>query len=233
MAETLVYLIRRLGPDEISEQVRERAESLLMDPRMGHPDALLLDRILDRFARKLGSDIHQRDRFVDVFADLFRQQLRSLEAEHRHWEKNFVLRARSRANDAFRTARRKDKHELVIRSVNDESVPEPADFRDPEEEFFRGLARTPILDAAMESLTLRQREVLELFLDGHPQSGDSGPRESIQTLLEIKSKQAVYDFVQKALAKIRKNPEVLRLLEAQGRPLPPASQPAGPNGGES
>jgi hypothetical protein len=229
MAETLVYLIRRLGSDETSERLRNRAEFLLMDPQFGHPDALLLERILNQLARKLGPDINQQEEFLNAFADLFRKQLRSDAEEHRVWEENFILRARSRAADAHRKTRRGRRRKLVTVSLNDESVSEPADHNDPETELLRTLAATPLLDAAMEGLTLRQRQVLELWLDGHPQSGDSGPRESIQTLLEIKNKQAVYDFLKKAWARIRKNPGVLRLLEAQGRPLPPAGQPAGPD----
>lgn len=232
MAETLVHLIRRLGHDAASERVRRRAEFLLMDARLGHPDALLLQRIVDRLARKLGHDIHTRERFLDAFTDLFRKQVQSDEPQHRLWAENFPLRARSRASDAFqatfRKARRERESEPMVLSLNDEGVPETADHRDIEEARLRSLAGTPVLDAAMEGLTFRQRAVLELWLDGHPQSGDSAPRESIQTLLGIGKKQAIHDFLAKALARIRKTPEVLRLLESRGRPFPSTDQPAGP-----
>lgn len=220
MAETLVFLIRRLGSDGISTRLRTRAEFLLMSPALGHPDAVRLERLLDQLARELGSDMNKREQFLDIFADLFREQLRSDDSEHQFWEQNFMLRARSRAIDAQRKTRRESKRKLKVVSLNDEDVPEPPGLPDPEEEFLRGLAGTPVLDAAVEGLTLRQKAVLELWLDGHPQSGDNDPQESIQALLGIKSKQAVYDFLKKALARIRKNPEVIRLLEAEGRRLP-------------
>lgn len=233
MAETLVYLIRRLGSDGTSTRLRTRAEFLLMSPALGHPDAVRLERLLGRMAHTLGPDINRREQFLNAFADRFREQLRSDDPKHQIWEQNFMLRAESRAKDAAKKTRRKGKRELKVVSLNDEGVPEPAGLRDPEEELLRGLTGTPVLDAAMEGLTFRQKAVLELWLDGHPQSRDNSSQESIQALLGIKSKQAVYDFLKKALARIRKNPEVLRLLEAQGRPLPPAGQPAGADGDES
>jgi hypothetical protein len=232
-AETLVYLIRRLGSDGTSTRLRTRAEFLLMSPALGHPDAVRLERLLDQLARELGPDINKRERFLDIFADLFREQLRSDHPKHLRWEQNFMLRAHSRAIDARRKTRRESKRKLKAVSLNDEGVPEPAGLPDPEEELLRGLAGTPVLDAAMEGLTLRQKAVLELWLDGHPQSRDNGPQESIQTLLGIKNKQAVYDFLKKALARIRKNPEVIRLLELGGRRLPPTDPPAGPDGEEA
>jgi len=219
MAETYVYLIRRLGTDEKSQKIRLRAERLLLDPGLRHPDAIRLERRLNFVAVKLGLGTSQ-ERFMDAFMDLLNAQLHSLAPEHRWWEIDFLWIARKRALDAYRKVIRQIAKEPVVVSMEEESAPEQQSGPvDPEEEILRRIAGSPLVDAVLASLPAHQRITFELYLEGIPQSG---PMPSIQALLGLPNRQVVHQRIQAALHRIRNNPELRELLRSEDKELPPA-----------